>query len=198
MGIAIGIVVVLAPRGRRRSLVTARRGATTGRLEPRDAQARRGRRWSAVADGAPAPADEPSVGRGDRARAAPGPTRHAARSSRAARRGARAARRGHAGGLRAGRPRGARRHPPAVLQPLDPRRPRPRPRRVRRRRRSRSSGRRRAAASAARSRSGPSPTSRPRSTTRTPSTTRRPRPTSSPYPKDDLPKAKKVAGLRRR
>ena len=36
--------------------------------------------------------------------------------------------------VRAGRPRRARRHPPPVLQPLDPRRLRPRARRVRRRR----------------------------------------------------------------
>ena len=84
--------------------------ATTGRPEPRDAQRDRRERARRAARRGPADGrrvDEAARGRADEARAAIGAAPSQAPEPRA----------GAAGRVRAGRPRGARRHPPAVLQP---------------------------------------------------------------------------------
>ena len=191
MGIAIVIVgsLALAVVGRRSRPARSARDAP-GRLS-RETRKRDEARPSAVAE-APCPTSTSRSRRRPRTRARADEARRAIESGGpiGARAGAAAA---PPVGLRAGRPRGARRHPPAVLQPVDPRRHRPRARRASASpslgvplavggRRLRRQGRRRA----------PRPTPRTRSTTRSRSTTPAPRPTSSPYPKDDLPKAKKV------
>ena len=101
MGIAIAIVAVvaLAVVG---LVVTARSRATTGRLEPRDAQARRGRRRL-------------DRGRGGRARRRVERGRGDRRGPRPGRRGPQGDRVGRLGGARAPR----RRRPPAVYEPVD-------------------------------------------------------------------------------
>ena len=188
MGIAIAIVAVvaLAVVG---LLVTARSRATTGRLS------RETRKRDEAGGGVGRGRGRRAGRRGERGRGdgrGPGPGRRGAQGDRVGRlRGARAPRRGHPGGLRAGRPRRARRHPPPVLQPLDPGRLRSRARRVRRRRagvplavggrRLRRQDRR----------SGPRPTPRTRSTTRSRSTTRRRRPTSSPSRRTTSPRRRR-------
>ena len=88
--------------------------------EPRDAQARRSRGGSTVRRAAAPDASRRRSRTTGEGRARADEARRAIESGALG--GARAARRGDVGGLRAGRPRRARRHPPAVLQPLDPRR----------------------------------------------------------------------------
>ena len=135
MEIAIGIVVVLA-LAVVALLAMARQRSTTGRLSRetcrRDEAARRRRCSRRPRPRVTSRSPRTATTRG------PGPTTPAAPSSRARLRAGRQggeiepADVGDGRGLRAGRPRGARGHPPAVLQPVAARRHRPRARRVRR------------------------------------------------------------------
>ena len=128
MWIAIAIVgvIALAVIG---LLVTARSRATTGRLS-RETRKRDEAAGASTVASAAAPAGEESVAEAtDEGRARADEARRAIESGGST--VPEPARRGDARGLRAGRPRRARRHPAAVLQPFDPRRVRSRPRRLR-------------------------------------------------------------------
>ena len=192
MGIAIGIVVVLV-LAVVALLAMARQRSTTGTPQPRDA----------VETRPPTASRRRRRSRGSTSRSTsrartrvPVPTRPAAPSSPARRRPVEGSvtspPRGEGRGLRAGRRRGARRHPPPVLQPVDPRRHRPRARCVRRRVARVPLAVGAAAASAARSPSAPIADVETAFDNKIPFYNAGAKTYIVAYPKDDLPKAKKV------